>query len=97
MPENAQLLPRYPVCCPFCTHEFSAEPSILMQVGINTGRAVCPQCNTTLHLQISGDNTEMIGNDYELWLKAITRGYEGPQFPQGPIDYPATEEDYNPF
>lgn len=97
LPEKAQLLPSYPVSCPFCTHEFSAEPSILMQVGINTGRAVCPQCHTTIHLQVSEDNTKMIGGDYALWLKAITRGYEGPQFPRGVSDYPAKEEDHNPF
>ena len=43
---------RLRTACSECQAEFYVGLSISMQMGMNTGHASCPKCNTFLHIEI---------------------------------------------
>lgn len=60
---------RYKAVCPNCSKIFYAQKSISMEIGLNSGHGYCPQCKTFLHLQLNDDQTEMLAEDFDIYLK----------------------------
>lgn len=49
------FLPRYNFTCPNCIYEQSADTSISMRMGYNSGHGSCMNCGVFLHLEITPD------------------------------------------
>jgi len=49
------LLPRYNFTCPNCMFEQSADTSVAMRMGLNSGHGSCMNCDVFLHLEIIPD------------------------------------------
>ena len=49
------LLPRYDFTCPNCLYEQSADTSMAMREGLNSGHGSCMNCDAFLHLEVTPD------------------------------------------
>lgn len=83
--QHSLLLPRYNFTCPTCMFEQSADTSIAMRMGLNSGHGSCTNCGVFLHLEIKEEmhGTEMnaiLWDDFLEKKKVITEyrpGFKG--------------------
>lgn len=61
------LQERLPAVCGSCACEFQINPSLSMRMGINSGHAKCPQCQSFLHVELV--NGRPVTEVFDAWLK----------------------------
>lgn len=69
LPDGWVLKEKYDFNCFACGHEMSFSPSILMDMGINSGNARCSRCQSFLHLEIDCENNEGLSILHGEWIK----------------------------
>lgn len=60
-----ELKESYEFTCVTCGYEQMAAPSIVMELGINSGHGSCLNCNTFLHLEIAPNGEFMISQAWD--------------------------------
>ncbi len=71
MIEEGYLQERYAFACPKCEKQLWAAPSMLMEMGRNSGHGTCPRCKTFFHLEIVPDlyGDVMQAEDWKKYMK----------------------------
>jgi transcription elongation factor Elf1 len=67
------LKERYDFSCCGCGHEQSLAPSIMMEMGINSGHGRCSKCAMFLHLELKQDNSGAISTPHSEYVENMQK------------------------